>query len=154
MLFLAMILNYCFLMSSKICKEYIYRILNIASNVILCHQNMASAVNFSINFSNLLIIFSKISFIRMIDVAGFVNQPLFNLISVFCSCSALTCRYIKIHSPKPPQPQRVKANLYCKNIQSKRKAKSNTSSYYRENQILSRLENSLLFLQTVTISFM
>ena len=34
--------------------------LNIASNAILRHENIAQAVNFSINFLNLFIIFSKI----------------------------------------------------------------------------------------------
>ena len=45
-------------------------------------------------------------------------------------------------------------NLTCKNIESQTKNKSNTFSYYRKKQILSLQGNSLMFLQSITSSFM
>ena len=49
---------------------------------------------------------------------------------------------------------RIQCNMKsCKNVQSKTKNKSNTSSYYGKNQILSLQENSLVILQTINFQF-
>ena len=58
------------------------------------------------------------------------------------------------HPTPPTLKVTTNLNLTCKNIKFKIKNKSNTSSCYRKNQILSLQEDSLMFLQTITSSLL
>ena len=91
----------------------------------------------------------------MIDVAGFVNWPLF----IWFHCSVVVqLLIVGISRFMAPGPSTPKSNgkfeiLFLKIFSLKTKFKSITSRYFRENEILSRQGNSLVFLHTITSSF-
>ena len=49
--------------------------------------------------------------IWMVDVAEFVNRPLFFFVSIFCSCSSFNCSFIKIHGSRSAAHSAPKADL-------------------------------------------
>ena len=102
-------LNYCFIMSSEICKEYREQwILHLTSYASLEHCVSCKLFN---KF------FNPIHYVLQNDIrisCGSVHQSAFvYLISMFYNCSTLNRRYIKTHGPWRKQQY---WNFTCKNI--------------------------------------